>query len=122
MKTLLYSFDPLKPRFYIIKLGFTGVYINFLISAQNHRLWVLTSTHNFCFEQTYKNYQNFPSESFLFLVVKFLIYSNRSVFVMRSSFCHLSIETTSLGEERAGLCFCRAFVCLHYENMPIQIY
>ena len=31
----MYSFDPLKPHFYIVKLGFTGVYINFLISAQN---------------------------------------------------------------------------------------
>ena len=33
-KTCLYNFDPLKPHFYIVKLGFTGVYINFLISAQ----------------------------------------------------------------------------------------
>ena len=32
-KTRLYNFDPLKPHFYIIKLGFTGVYIIFLISA-----------------------------------------------------------------------------------------
>ena len=28
-------YDPLKPFFYIVKLGFTGVYISFLISAQN---------------------------------------------------------------------------------------
>ena len=34
-KTYLYKFDPLKPHFYIVKLGFTGVYIIFLISAQN---------------------------------------------------------------------------------------
>ena len=34
-KTCLYQFDPLKPYFYIVKLGFTGVYIIFLISAQN---------------------------------------------------------------------------------------
>ena len=26
---------PLKPHFYIVKLGFIGVYTNFLISAQN---------------------------------------------------------------------------------------
>ena len=31
----LYNFDPLKPHFYIVKLGFIGVYIIFLISAQN---------------------------------------------------------------------------------------
>ena len=35
MKTRLYNFDPLKPHFYIVKLGFTGVYIIFHISAQN---------------------------------------------------------------------------------------
>ena len=39
-KTRLYNFDPLKPHFYIVKLGFTGVYIILLISAQKHRLWV----------------------------------------------------------------------------------
>ena len=43
-KTYLYKFDPFKPHFYIVKLGFTGVYIIFLISAQNHRLWVLVRT------------------------------------------------------------------------------
>ena len=34
-KTHLYNFDPLKPHFYIVKLGFTGVYIIFLIYTQN---------------------------------------------------------------------------------------
>ena len=34
-KTCLYIFDPLKPHFYIVKLEFTGVYIIFLIFAQN---------------------------------------------------------------------------------------
>ena len=34
-KTCLYNFDPHKPHFYIVKLGFTGVYIIFLISAKN---------------------------------------------------------------------------------------
>ena len=42
--TSLYNFDPLKPHFYKVKLGFTGVYIIFLISAQKHRLWVLVRT------------------------------------------------------------------------------
>ena len=43
-KTCLYNIDPLEPHFYIVKLGFTGVYITFLISAQKHRLWVLVRT------------------------------------------------------------------------------
>ena len=34
-KTCLYNFDPLKPHFYTVKLGFTGVYSIFLISIQN---------------------------------------------------------------------------------------
>ena len=34
-KTRLYSFDSLKPYFYIVKLAFTGVYIIFLISDKN---------------------------------------------------------------------------------------
>ena len=78
-KTCLYNFDPTKPHFYIVKLGFTGVYIVFLISAQKHRLRVLVSTHNLCFEQKYEKYQKFY---FRFLVVKFSIYLKRRVFVM----------------------------------------
>ena len=35
-KRSLYNFDLLKPHFYIVKLGFTGVYIIFLFSVQNH--------------------------------------------------------------------------------------
>ena len=77
MKTYLYNFDPLKLHIYIVKLGFTGVYINLLISAQSYRLIVgtrknrlgeavLTSTHNLCFEQKYEKYQNFYLKTFSF--------------------------------------------------------
>ena len=34
-KTRLYNFDPIKPHFYIVKLGFTGVYIIFLFLLKN---------------------------------------------------------------------------------------
>ena len=61
-KICLYNDDPLKTHFYKVKLGFTGVCIIFLTSAQKHRLWVfvrtalvseavLTSTYNLRFEQ-----------------------------------------------------------------------
>ena len=43
-KICLCNFDPLKSHFYIVKLGFIGVYIIFLISARKHRLWVLVRT------------------------------------------------------------------------------
>ena len=74
MKTRLYNVNPLKPHFYIVKLGFTGVYIIFLISAQKHSL---------CFEQKYEKYQIFYLKIFIFfLVVKFSVYLNRLVFIM----------------------------------------
>ena len=43
-KTRLYDFDPIKPNFDMVKLGFTGVFIIILISAQKHRMWVLVRT------------------------------------------------------------------------------
>ena len=88
MKTRLYNFDPLKTHFYIVNLGFTGVYIIFSYFAKKIDCGyslecldeaVLTSTHNLCFEQEYEKYQiSFLSENFPFLVIKFSIYLNRS--------------------------------------------
>ena len=61
MESILYI---IKPHFYTVKLGFTGVCIIFLVSAQKVILWVLCqavlkNTHNLSFEQKYKKYQNF---------------------------------------------------------------
>ena len=39
-ETCPYNFDPLKPHFYIVKLGFTG-YILFFLFLLKNRLWVL---------------------------------------------------------------------------------
>ena len=66
-------FDPLKPHFYIVKLGFTGVYIIFLISAQNMNCGY--SLEQPCrdgsneypksiFEQKYEKYQFLLSDFF----------------------------------------------------------
>ena len=41
------------------------------------------STQNLCFEQKYEKISEFLSEHFQFLVVKFSLYLNRCVFVMR---------------------------------------
>ena len=35
MKTCLHNVDPLKPHFYVVNLGFTGVYIIFLFLLKN---------------------------------------------------------------------------------------
>ena len=67
-KACLYSFGPLEPHFCIVRLGFAGVYVIFLIllktwivGARYNRLVeaVLTSTHNLCFEQKYEGCQGF---------------------------------------------------------------
>ena len=82
-KTYLYNFDPLKPHFYVVKLGFTGVYIIFRISAKNivcgYSLepprWGGSNEYpRTVFEQKYEKYQNFFSENFQFLEVKFSKY------------------------------------------------
>ena len=76
---------PLNPTLYS-KLGFRGVYIILLISAQNidcgysleppRRVYVLIRNLK-------KNIRNLP-EKFQFLEVKFSIYLHRRVFIMRS--------------------------------------
>ena len=83
-KTYLYNFDPLKPHFYIVKLGFTGVYTG----GSNEY-------HNLCFEQKYEKYQIFLSENFQFLEVKFSIYLNRGVFVMCVNARHARIVSAA---------------------------
>ena len=56
---------PLNPHFYIVKLGFTGVYIIFLIFARKHRLLEpprrggSNEYHTLCFEQKYEKYRAF---------------------------------------------------------------
>ena len=66
-KTSLYNFDPLKPHFYLVKLGFTGVYIILLISAQKHRLWVLVRTASlYVLSRNMKNIRIFYLKIFIF--------------------------------------------------------
>ena len=89
--TCLYNFDPLKPHFYIVNLGFAGVYIIFLIllihadcgysleppqrgGSNEYQQSFLSSNIN--------HIRIFYPNIFLLLVVKVLIYLNRRVFVM----------------------------------------
>ena len=91
-KTRLYNFDPLKPHFYIAKLGFTGVYIIFLLLLKS-------IDYGYSLELPRRGGSNgypksmfwteiwiisefFHLKIFSFLVVKFSIYLNRRVFVM----------------------------------------
>ena len=76
-KTCLYNFDLLKPHFYIVKLGFTGVNIIFLISAQNIDCGNLLEP-----PKKYEKIRVFYLEIFKFLDMKFSIYLNRCVFII----------------------------------------
>ena len=103
----IYNFDPLKPHFYIVKLGFTGVYIIFLISAQKHRLWVLVeavlrSTHNLCFEQKYEKYLIFFIWKFsffddkIFIIFELACFRNVSLLFHSKSYGVFSFENTQI--------------------------
>ena len=95
-KTCLYNFDPLKPHFYIVKLGFTGICIIFLISAQNidcgysleppHRGGPNEYPQSMFLSRNMKSMSFFYLKNFQFLEVKFSVYWNRRVFVMEICF------------------------------------
>ena len=71
-----YKFYPLKPNFCVVKLGFIGVYIIFLTSALNHRLWVQARTASakrfyrvptiYVLSRNMKKISEFSSETFSF--------------------------------------------------------
>ena len=85
-KTCLYNIAPLKLHFYIVKLGFTGVYIIFLISAKNidcgYSLERIPTIY--VWSRNMKNISSL-SQNFQFLEVKFSLYLNRRVFVIHFS-------------------------------------
>ena len=100
-KTCLYNVDPIKPHFYIVKLGFTGVYISFPISAQKRRLWVLVRTasprcsneyHNLCLSRNMKNVRNYIWKvSFMvekmFSIFEQACFHNGYIHLRKSHFC-----------------------------------
>ena len=98
-KTYLYSFDPLKPHYYIVKLGFTGVYIIFHISAQNivcgysleppRRGGSNEYPQSMFWAEIWKISDFFYLKISFFLVMKFSVYLNRRVFVMSFFFFFL---------------------------------
>ena len=87
IKTYLLNSDPLKPHFYIVKLGFTGVYIIFLFLLKNidcgYSLepppWGGSNEYpqSMLSSRNMKNIRVFYLNIFMFLVVKFSIYLNR---------------------------------------------
>ena len=81
------TLTPLKNHFYIVKLGFTGVYIIVLISAQNIDCGYSLGPpcqggsneyHNLCFEQKYRNFYQkiscFDVKNFGIIRLVFIMY------------------------------------------------
>ena len=109
-KTCLYIFDPLKPHFYIVKLGFTRVYIIFLISAHNidcrysleppRRGGSNEYQQSMFWAEMWKISEVFCLKIFIFFVVKFSVNLNRHVFVMLQM--HWSLQTLQMESRDQG--------------------
>ena len=126
-KTCLYNFDPLKPHLYIVKLGFTGVYIIYLISAQKHRLWVdcgyslepprrggSNEYPQYVFSVEIWKISEFLSENFHFLLVKFSVYLNRHVFVICLHFTETPFQKGLAMQESIHNVITVTLYLLHY--------
>ena len=110
-KTCLHNFDLLKPHFYILKPEFTGVYIIFLISAQNidcgyslgppRRGGSNEYPQSIFWAEIWK-ISEFYICKFSFFGYNFSTYLNRHVFVMPrlSTYTTLSIIASVSGQRR----------------------
>ena len=95
---------PLKPNFYIVKLGFTVVYIIFLILLENidcgysleppRRGGSNEYPQSMFWAKLWKISEFFYLKIFSFLEVKFSIYLNRRVFVMYPFSAHEDSDQT----------------------------
>ena len=92
-KTCLYNFDPLKLQFYIVKLGYAGIYIIFHISSQNIDCGYLLEPPRRGGSNEYPQSMFWPEiwKISKFFIWKFsvfggeiFIYLNRHVFVMEA--------------------------------------
>ena len=113
---------PLEPHFYTVKLGFTGVYIIFLISALKHRLWVLVRTAIYILSRSKKNITIFHLNIFVFSAVKFTMYLYRRVFVMGCfinpwiSCCVLNLGFDVLSKVKYVKCLIRFWLSRSYHE------
>ena len=75
MQTSPYNVDPLSPHFYKVNLGFTGVYIIFLILALKHTIYI-------CYEHNKKHITIFHLKVIIFTAVKYYSILHGRVIVM----------------------------------------
>ena len=125
-KTRLYNFDPLNPHIYIVKLGFTGVYIIFPFLLKNidcgYSLelprWGSSNKYpqSMFWAEIWKMLEFFIWFLFSFWRWKFSIYLNRRVFVMQMICCEILVNNQRYSFEAPW------HSVSHNENMPIQIH
>ena len=105
-KTCLYNFDPLKPHFYIVKLGYPGVYIIFLYLLKNidcgysleppRRGGSNEYPQSMFWAEIWKISEFFIWKFSIFFGGKISVYLNRRVFVMnRGTALEQSLENKS---------------------------
>ena len=130
-KTCLYNVYPLKPHFYIVKLGFTRVYIIFLISAQKHRLWYSLEPPRWGGSNEYPQSMFWAEEWKIseFLIwkfsffggKKFSVYLNRRVFVMFVWLMYMYHNKKGIQARacvRVCVCMCMSVVSVCDSNNP----
>ena len=114
-KMYVYNFDPLKPHFYTVKLGFTGVYIIFSYFCLKHRMWVLVRTASsrrlervptiYILSRYMKNIRIFICKFSVFGGEIFSINLNKRVFVMLVRiFTGLILDSQGCKISPCGLC------------------
>ena len=95
-KTCLYNLDPLKPHFYIVKLGLQGYTLFFLFllkkidcgySLEPPQRGGSNEYPQFMLLAEIRKISEFLSENFQFFMVKFSVYLNRHVFVKLIKLC-----------------------------------
>ena len=131
-KTCLYNFDPLKPHFYIVKLGFTGVYIIFLIFAQNidcgyslelpHQGGSNEYPQSMFWAGIWKISEIFIRKVSCFGGKIFSMYLNRCVFVMNNQwfnwYCSVSYLVWMITGFFLSFCFQESIVlCCHFLSL-----
>ena len=79
---------------------------------------VLTSTHNLCLDQKYEKYENFLSENFHSLVVKFSVYLNRHVFIMKLTiFIYISKKIGFDVSCKLSQSLCKETICMKCQSI-----
>ena len=128
-----YNEHPLTPHFYIVKLGFTGVYIFF---ALKHRLWVLVRTASInVLSKNKKNIKNFHLKIDIFTVVKYCCILHGACLLNETMGCKVPtrraanrLSTRELVERLEGLSVHMKsryvepslHINLDYDNTPMQ--